>query len=228
MNIRMRQFLWISVLCLSFCQLGVYAQPTIGTWSEGKTGGIYLSRKEFSYSMEWLQMLNQFTRLGGDDIPREDLKLATLVRLGQLLEASLTSVVPESSWIFMNESPSLSNTWMRIRSATDVPTSDLKSMPDSIDFIVNVESLLLSAYAEKSVYSQSNRIHTDRRLVYTGTAQIRITDRNNKNVMAPIVLRVNSDLDAMDLGILDFDNQTSPGGQYLSVLFSQLLTQAVR
>lgn len=217
-----------SIIIIFLSQSLVLGQVDFRQWSEGKTGGIYLSRKEFSYSMEWLQMLNQFTRLGGDDIPREDLKLATLVRLGQLLETNLSGVVKDSRWIFLNEEPELSNEWMRVRGALTADQKRMAAMPDSLDFIINVESLLLSAYSEKSVYSKSNRIHTDRRVVFTGALQIRVTDRQNNNMMAPMLLRINSDLDAMDRSALDFDNEVSPGGQYLSVLFSQLLSHPVR
>jgi hypothetical protein len=217
-----------SIIIIFLSQSLVLGQVDFRQWSEGKTGGIYLSRKEFSYSMEWLQMLNQFTRLGGDDIPREDLKLATLVRLGQLLETNLPSVVKDSRWIFLNEEPELSNVWMRVRGASTGDQKSMAAMPDSLDFIINVESLLLSAYSEKSVYSKSNRIHTDRRVVFTGALQIRVTDRQNNNMMAPMLLRINTDLDSMEKSALDFDNEVSPGGQYLSVLFSQLLSHPVR
>lgn len=218
----------VSIVIVFLCQSFVLGQVDFRQWSEGKTGGIYLSRKEFSYSMEWLQMLNQFTRLGGEDIPREDLKLATLVRLGQLLESNLPTAIQDSRWIFLNEEPELSNVWMHVRSASTTEQKSMPTMPDSLDFIINVESLLLNAYSEKSVYSKSNRIHTDRRMVFTGSLQIRVTNLQNVNLMAPMLLRINSDLDAMDRSVLDFDNEVSPGGQYLSVLFSQLLSHPVR
>jgi len=217
-----------SIIIIFLFQSIVLGQVEFRQWSEGKTGGIYLSRKEFGYSMEWLQMLNQFTRLGGDDIPREDLKLATLVRLGQLLETNFPLAVRDSRWIFLNEEPELSNVWMRVRGASTTEQGAMPMMPDSLDFIINVESLILSAYSEKSVYSKSNRIHTDRRVVFTGALQIRVTDRRNNNLMAPMILRINTELDSMEKSVFDFDNAASPGGQYLSVLFSQILSHPVR
>jgi len=208
---------------------GVFAQVIFKNWAEDKTIGVYLSRKEFGYTQEWLQLLNQFTQSGGADVPREDLKLASLVRLGLYLKQELAGNINGTRVVFLNEVPDLSSAWLKVKNAE--PGSVSRFTPtglDTLDFIISVDKMILSAYPEKSVYSVSNQIRTEKRWVYQGEAHIRITDAKNQLLMPPVLLHLHSDREDINNTMLNFDNAHSTGGRLLAGLFSGLLQHPVR
>jgi hypothetical protein len=206
----------------------LHAQQSFESWAAGKKGAIYLSRKNFSYTQDWLQYLNQFTRLGGEDIPREDLKLATLVRLGQLLSRELNQQIPDLSILFLNEDPQLSSSWLSVLNTPNGQAPSPIVGLDTFDFILTVESLSLYANQEKSVYSVSNQIRTEKRLVYNLEAMIRITDGANHLKTATVPLRIMTDQIVGLKPRFDFDNASSPGGVLLAELFSKVLGVEMR
>lgn len=200
------------------------AQQLFQEWAAGKKGAVYLSRKQFNYTQDWLQFLNQFTLSGGNDIPREDLKLATLVRLGQLMQREFQEKLQTQSLAFLNESPELSSAWLAlINLKPGEPLPAQTSGLDTLDFIISVESLNLHAVPEKSVYSVSNQIRTDKRWVYYLEAKLRISDGRNRTVSKPVDLIVRSEGDTSLKPVLNFDNEISPGGRLFAELFSGVL-----
>lgn len=214
---------------LLFCAIvqGV-AQQTFSQWAAGKKGGIYLSRKNFSYTQDWLQYLNQFTQLGGPDIPRDDLKLATLVRLGQLFREELTEHIPGLQLVFLNEDPQAGGAWLSVLNTPNGQVAPYSAALDSFDFILTVESLNLYANQEKSVYSVSNQIRSEKRLIYNLESRIRITDGRNHLLQAEIPLRLMTDQTESLKPVLDFDNARSPGGVLLAELYSRMLEWEVK
>ncbi len=224
-----RLFTWMIVwISISACLNSLQAQQTFESWAAGKKGAVYLSRKNFSYTQDWLQYLNQFTRLGGEDIPREDLKLATLVRLGQLLSKELNQQIPGLSILFLNEDPQLSSSWLSVLNTPNGEAPPRIAGLDTFDFILTVESLSLYANQEKSVYSVSNQIRTEKRLVYNLEAMIRITDGANHLKTAVVPLRIMTDQIEGLKPRFDFDNASSPGGVLLAELFSKVLGVEMR
>lgn len=217
---------WLVVLCILGISF-VHAQQSFETWAKGKKGGLYLSRKSFSYTQDWLQYLNQFTRLGGEDVPREDLKLATLVRLGQLMTRELEAKIPGLSVQFLNADPELSSAWLGVLNTPNGQAAPRVAGLDTLDFLLTVENISLFANQEKSVYSISNQIRTDRRWLYNLEATVRITDGQNHLITASIPLRVMTEQVEGLQPRFDFDNSISPGGKMLAELFSKVLTTSM-
>jgi hypothetical protein len=216
-------YLLVSLFLPITCVFEAPAQTPFEEWAKGKKGGVFVSRKNFSYTQDWLQYLNQFTQIGGEDIPREDLKLATLVRLGQLLSRELSQQIPGLSMIFLNEDPQLSSSWLSVLNTPNGQTPSSTVGLDTFDFILTVESLSLYANQEKSVYSVSNQIRTEKRLLYNLEATIRITDGANHLKTAVVPLRIMTDQIEGLKPRFDFDNANSPGGVLLAELFSKVL-----
>lgn len=219
----------LAIVLLGICLVSpLQAQQAFESWAAGKKGAVYLSRKNFSYTQDWLQYLNQFTRLGGDEIPREDLKIATLVRLGKLLSRELNTRIPNLSVRFLNEDPDLSSAWLSVLNTPNGQIPNQHAGLDTFDFILTIESLNLYANQEKSVYSVSNQIRTEKRLVYNLEATIRITDGANHLKTAVVPLRIMTDQIEGLKPRFDFDNASSPGGVLLAELFSKVLGVEMR
>ncbi|NBV14270.1 MAG: hypothetical protein EBS07_09415 [Sphingobacteriia bacterium] len=210
-------FLWVG-----FANAVLMAQPLNNAW-ESKNIGIYFSKKNFQYSDDWKQWLNQWVMQSSDvNLPRQELKLAVLVEMGNQLENGL-KVTQAHSVQFLNSIPEKSNEWSQFLLTGKRPGTWL----DSLDYVLTLDSFTLSAYPVLSVYSVSNQLVNDKRWVYTLKTKGLLYSPSTSGVYrnTKIHFQTNSDITQAQPKWLNLDHANAPGAQQLAVFWEKMLEE---
>ena len=139
------------------------------TFSQGhpifqeKTIGIYLSKKHYSYSDDHLLPMTQFVKsVRGTEVLVDDIKLESLICVGELLSAELAKVTGADSTYFLNQYPTQARSFIK---NFDEENDQLKSGITSrgnTDFILVISELEIRPFYTTSVFTRSNRLVTEK------------------------------------------------------------------
>ena len=156
------------------------------------------------------------------NLPRQELKLAVLVEMGNQLENGL-KVTKAHSVQFLNSIPEKSNEWSQFLLTGKRPGTWL----DSLDYVLTLDSFTLSAYPVLSVYSVSNQLVNDKRWVYTLKTKGLLYSPSTSGVYrnTKIQFQTNSDITQAQPKWLNLDHANAPGAQQLAVFWEKMLEE---
>lgn len=202
----MRYILLPFLLCLlaplGYGQTAADSTPVADGPFAGQTVGIYLSRKGFSFSSEYYLRFAHFAQAEDSlGLAYEDLKLALLVKLGFYLEGFVQGPLGAEKAYFANSYPELAGSLVQHAGNPSAGAADIKNRAlTGTDYIVLLDSMQFSVTPRTSVYSYSNQVYSERRVVDLAQVHARI-------LHLPSGRLVHSQ-------VLDFDVDKTPEQQY--------------
>lgn len=187
----------------------------------GKTVAVYFSKKNFTYDDNYLIPLSQFVKAENEVAPTiTDLKLQSLVALGNLFSAQLKSALHADSVFFLNENPLLAEKFLSEYKADQHYCGSLDTALSPADYIIVVNPLTLGSFKTSEVYSVSNRIITEQVIKKSGRLRLDVIEPVS-GLMVGIYEACWSEQDAPPATIpFSFQSASSPTGKFLSHLFS--------
>lgn len=191
---------------------------------EGKTVGVYFSKKNFEFSDQWLKPLMQFIKAGeGQNVTIEDLKLQAIILIGNSFSDQLDTVVGADSVYFLNENPELAMEFMRGYGLGTRNSNPLGSSFQETDYIMVVNPIKLETYPTNSVYVRSNQIITEKIDVRRARLSIDLFEVPSGKKVAT----TNSCTDERDTKVpvlkFDLESDNSVSGKFLSKSFTHAI-----
>lgn len=189
---------------------------------KGKTVGIYFSKKGFDYSGNYAIPLTQFLKTHrGKEAVVEDLKLESIIAMGQKLSGQFAGATGADSAYFLNENPVLGREFIRaFRSQSDTLDS-LGPGFNHTDLILVVNPIMLGSRKNPVVYVRSNRIINKQEIVLNGRMMFSVFDAKTGLKVAWAEGCADEKETHMKVPDFHFYPQDSETGRFLGLLFSQ-------
>lgn len=124
--------------------------------AQSGTCGLYISRKNFTFSPNLTPDVCQFIQVNADGREIEDIRSEALVYLGAILAERMPAFFGYDSMAFINEQPGLAGTFIP---AYDLGANTLKPLPSAFGSEVCVlHDLTLTEYSKTIMISRSNKL----------------------------------------------------------------------
>lgn len=192
---------------------------------QGKTVGVYFTRKYFNFDDTYRIPLSQFIMSDqGAEIDIEDLKSQTLISLGSLFSDQLDSATQADSVYFLNESPELAREFLNGYDADAHQLAPMEGAFKGTDLILVVNPLVLGSYKSSSVYSRSNRIVTEMVIVRTARVRLEVFDPHTGLMLYKAEACMDERYTSIPEALFEFHMKNSQTGKFLGRLFSLAVT----
>ena len=186
-----------------------------------KTIAVYFSKRQFGFDEEFNTALTQLLlKKNGDDYIVRDLKLETLILMGERTTQGLPTLThADSSW-FLNGNPEAAKIFMNAFNADSQNLKPLDGPFEGTDYVLVISGVNLGHYKTSSVYVKSNRILTESIQHSTGRVNVQLFHaKNGMLVFSGESCLDEKNIDNREAGI-DLFCDTSPAGKFLSALIT--------
>ena len=197
---------------------GAYAQLDL---LKGKKVAVYFSKRQFSFDEEFNTALSQLLiKKNGPGYIIKDLKLETLVLMGERSTSSLATIAEvDSSW-FLNGDPEAAKMFINAFNADAQTLSPLSGPFAGTDYVLVVSGVTLGHYKTSSVFVKSNRILTESIQHSSGRVNVQLFyAKNGMLVFSGESCLDEKDIDSREAGV-DLFCEISPAGRFLSALIT--------
>lgn len=194
---------------------------------KGKTIGLYISGKQFSFSDEYYMAISQFLQAEEDRSWGENVKTEFLVRLGERLRLELQVKTEADSVYFLNsdlERGSLFQQAYRAESNSHFLQSPLF---DKTDFILVINEMDLSVRYVKSMIIRSNRMIPERTMVQKAALKVSWFTPQKRASLFETRTCYDAKLSENKGPLIDIYQDESAMGSFLSRLFSAWWAQSL-
>lgn len=202
---------------------GISAQ-TANFSLKGKTVAVYLSKKQFSFDDSYLLELSQFIKAHrGMDEQVDDVKVETLVCLGELLKEQLVdSLGAQEAW-FLNERAEAAQAFIDAYDMARGRVSPVRHPDlDGTDLVMVVNPMILGNYSISEVYVRSNRIINEPKRVRTARIGLKFFNPASGKLVYQVETCFDQRNDKVPLRV-DLHNATSNPGKFMARLFSKAI-----
>lgn len=191
----------------------------------GKQVALYLTKKQFSYDDSYNFDLSQFIiRHRGEDAVVDNIKLESLIALGEILPPQMEDSLGADSAFFLNEKPEMARAFLEQYDIAMGHLGPLGPLFDDTDIVMVITPIVLGNYTATEVYVRSNRIINEPRRIRTARMGISFYRPSDGSLISEFntCLDLKKEKPALRF---DFYNKTSKMGMFLARLFSKAFDQ---
>lgn len=188
---------------------------------EGKTIAIYFSKKAFHFDRPYHHFLSQFIgKAEGEDILIDDLKLQSLVAIGERFSSQMAQASSADSAFFLNERPEMARAFIEGYSTVDHEMVPVGASMQGVDLVLVVNPLQLLSKRTPVVLTRSNRLVTTYDYIKHAKLSIELWDPASGKLVRKTESCIQEQKKNLPEINFDFQGKDSKTGRFLELVFS--------
>ncbi|MFK7925702.1 MAG: hypothetical protein AB8H47_27385 [Bacteroidia bacterium] len=214
---------WLLLIVLLFDWNGLSAKSeNLMPSLQGKSVGVYVSSKGFTFDQGLDMQVTQFLTIGEDRSYVGRLKPELMIRLGWLLTEQIQALGQTDTVHFLNADPPRGFAFREIYDVENnrIQKTEVEALKD-IDYVLVINEFDLAYRFHRSSFIRSNRMVTERITVKTTSLSLTTFSLGKSQQGSTIQVCYDDQKSEKPPRHFDFYQQKSPMGRYIGFVFSQ-------